>query len=420
MLSIQDKRERRNTIAADLRKLLDTHSGKKWTEEHQKRYDDGIAEIEALDQEIAREQRLLDTQADRHFAANPSTPDGTAPSTHGETWINTETGEPIRLLSHGERWQPRTSGASFGRWMRGLLTGKRADDWAEFHNDLATSPDSAGGYTVPEELAREFIDRLRERMVLSQAGARMVPMTTKTLQIAKITGDPTVSWHAENASIADSDPTFDAVTLTSKTIVGLTKLSLELAQDSVNVEEAITRALTQSMAVAIDQAGLIGDGSGNNPMGVANFAGRNTVTAIGAPTNYDFFVDGISALLQDNVPLDGIGASIIHPRLWADLAKLKTGLTSDNTPLVKPAALTQPMLVTTSVPVATGTPDTTTAFQAMWSDLLYGVRQDIRVIPLRERFLGDNLQVAILVYARVDFQPAREDSFVTMEGIALS
>ena len=51
------------------------------------------------------------------------------------------------------------------------------------------------------------------------------------------------------------------------------------------------------------------------------------------------------------------------------------------------------------------------------ADLLWGIRSDITVRVLSERFLGDNLQVGVLVYARVDFQPTHVESFVTLEGI---
>jgi hypothetical protein len=52
--------------------------------------------------------------------------------------------------------------------------------------------------------------------------------------------------------------------------------------------------------------------------------------------------------------------------------------------------------------------------------LLFGVRKQINVRILQEAFLGSNLQVAVLAYARVDFIAAREESFATMEGITVT
>lgn len=342
-----------------------------------------------------------------------------------EQWIDVSTGNPIPVLAHDQKYvdvgEPNKSGVSFGQWARAMILGGDNALQTEEAKALATTPDASGGFTVPAPLAREFIDRLRSAMVLIQAGARTVPMESKTLQIAKIATDPTVTWHAENASISDSDPTFAAVTLDAKTIVGLTLMSLELAEDSINAQEMVTRALAQGMAVAIDQAGLVGDGTGNSPTGVLNFTNRQQVTSVGTPTNYDFMVNGMNQLLGANVMLDSIGAEIMSPRTWTTLANLKTGISSDQSPLEKPAALREtPFLVTTAVPNNLGAaspPVDSVVLQGNWRELLWGIRTDITVRVLTESFLGSNLQIGVLVYARVDFQAEHEESFVTMEGI---
>ncbi len=56
---------------------------------------------------------------------------------------------------------------------------------------------------------------------------------------------------------------------------------------------------------------------------------------------------------------------------------------------------------------------------AKWSDLLYGVRKQITVKLLDQSFMASNLQLAMLVFARVDFAATREASFCTMEGITV-
>ena len=354
-------------------------------------------------------------------ATETKAPEGIAGLDRPEVWVDRKSGEVIPVLTHKDRWsagEPNTTGVSVGRWLRGVLTGKYSDDRKELSEEmkaLATAPDASGGYTVPKPLAREFIDMLRDRMVLSRAGARTVPMTSKTLSIAKIVSDADVAWHAESAPVNDDSPAFDAVDLSAKTVVGLVKLSLELSQDSINVEQAIVRSLTGSMGVEIDRAGLMGDGSSNSPTGISEFSGRNIISSVGALEDYDKFLDGVGLLLAQNVPLERVGPIVLGTAAWADLAKLKTGITSDKTPLVRPEALTMPFLPTTAV--EDGSPLTSTAYVADWSDLLYGVRQDITVRVLNEAFFGSNLQIAVLVYARVDFAAAREQSFVTLEGI---
>src|SRR5688572_3046028 len=67
--SIQAKRERRNALAKETRNLLDKNTGPTaWGKEQQDKYDANIAEIERIDAEIEREQKLLDLQAEHEFS----------------------------------------------------------------------------------------------------------------------------------------------------------------------------------------------------------------------------------------------------------------------------------------------------------------------------------------------------------------
>ncbi len=369
------------------------------------------------------ERERIEAEADRPGSAVRDAK--AAPS-----FYDPKSGKTIVTLGHEQKLadvSQNKSGVTLGRWLRGIVVGEKADDRRELQDELkslATSPDASGGYSVPSPLASEFIDNLRANMVLSRAGARTVPMSSKTLQIARVASDPSVSWHIQNASVSASDPTLSAATLTAHTVVGLVKFSLELAQDSINIEQLLSRTLSQATAVAIDAAGLEGTGTvtspiGNSPTGVLNFSGRNSVTSIGVPTSWDFVANGIRELLVDNVPLERIGALIYSPLLWSKMAKLKTGISSDNTALPLPSYMQdRAQYVTTSV-ASTGSPVRTSAYIGDWGDLLFGVRQDVTVKVLDQAFMGSNLQLAMLVFARVDFQPARAASFCSLEGITV-
>lgn len=317
----------------------------------------------------------------------------------------------------------KTDTPSVGRVLRGIVLGGRADDATELADErksLGMSSDPAGGYTVAGALAANWIDALRAQMVLSRAGCRTIPMGTSTLSLARVVDDPTISWHAENAALGTGDPTFGAVNLTAKTCVCLVRLSLELSQDSANIEQILQSTINSAMAGAIDSAGLVGVtvDAGAAPAGVMNLANRNTVTSIGAPTSWDFVVDGMYELMLDNVAAENIGALIAHPAVWKKMRKLKTGITNDNTPLTMPAEVAAlPKHWTTAAPLTGGT--TAAGVIADWRDLLMGVRKDINVRVLSEAFMGSNLQVAVLAYARVDFAATRQQSFCTLEGITV-
>ena len=343
-----------------------------------------------------------------------------------EGWINAKTAEPVLVLRHGQtlaKPQPTGDAPSVGRFLRGLCLGGTAPDAAaltEERKSLNIGTDPAGGYTVSGILADQWIDALRANMVLSKAGGLVLPMEAGQVSIARVTGDPACSWHGEGAAIAEADPTFGKLTLNAKTIVCLVKFSVELAQDSMNLEQQLSNVIVSAMANAIDSAGMNGVATNASaaPEGLFNLADRNSVTSIGAPTSWDFLVDGMYELALDNTPMENIGALIAHPAVWKKMRKLKTGITNDNTPLTMPAEVAAlPKLWSTAAPLASGT--TAKGIIANWSDLVMGMRQQITVKVLSESFLGSNLQLAVLAYARVDFGAARPGSFCTLEGITV-
>lgn len=342
------------------------------------------------------------------------------------TFLDVKTKRSVPVLTHGHSLAALDKKSedipSVGRLLRGILLGGRADDaseLAEQRKALGISSDPSGGYTVGGALSAQWIDALRSEMVLSRAGCRTIPMESGTLSLARVIDDPVVTWHGENSSLPTAEPTFGAINLSAKTCVCLVRLSLELAQDSANIEEILQSTITSAMAGAIDRAGLVGAtvDAGITPAGIMNLTNRNKVTAVGAPTSWDFLVDAMYELALDNVPMGDIGAFIGHPAIWKKMRKLKTGITNDCTPLTMPAEIAAlPKLWTTAAPLDTGT---AAGVIGNWRDLLFGVRKDISVRVLSETFLGSNLQVAVLAYARVDFAPVRTQSFCTVEGITV-
>lgn len=393
----------------DLKNLIEEHgeAWQVWMNKNDKRFD----RLEEFQRDMEKES----TARNRPPLGASDAPAGTQIE-----WVDVKTGRRIPVLEHKQRLvalaDAHAKAPSLGRTLRGLVLGNRAPDGKELEEErkaLGIAPDPAGGYTVQGVLAAEWIDRLRAQMVLSEAGARTVPMETGEVTIARVENDPTVSWHAENAQVTDSAPTFGAVTLTARTVVCLVKLSVELSQDSANIEQILQSVIVNAMARAIDSAGLNGVtvDAGAAPIGILNLAGRNVVSSVGTPTNFDFIVDGVYELLADNVRLQDVGALIAHPKVWKKLRKLKTGLTSDQTTLVAPPEVASlPKLWTTASPEGT-------AVIADWRDLLFGVRQEIAVQVLRQTFMASNLQVAIVAFARCNFAAARKTSFCTLEGI---
>jgi HK97 family phage major capsid protein len=174
--------------------------------------------------------------------------------------------------------------AGWEAFTRGLIT----DDWrswrADFgsHMELAMSTaEPGGGYLVPDLMSARIIDRLRAATPIFDAGAQTVPMTASTLDIPRITGDPTATWHAESGTITPSDATIDRVRFTAKTLPFIVKVSRELQEDAPGLGAAVQMAIRGAAMAELTRVALRGDGTANSPTGIRNQSGV-TLFAIGA------------------------------------------------------------------------------------------------------------------------------------------
>ena len=340
------------------------------------------------------------------------------PFAGGTGWRDRE-GKPVRVLTRDDTFAERSTRANavcgFGDLIRAKITGPRNE---EEKRALSEGTDSAGGYTVPTPLAQQFIDRMREKSVSIRAGALTVPMESETLAIARLLTDPTVAWRAENASIAEGDPTFDRVTFTAKTLAGGIKVSRELAEDSINVGAMIENAFAQAMATKLDFAAIYGDGSSNSPTGVKETSGINSVSMAtngAALTNYDKLIDAVYEMQLDNA--EDPTAMIMHPRTNAALAKLKDA--NDN-PLTVPEMIARiPRLTTTAASIAESEGTAVNASSIVFGDfrhLMIGMRHNIEVRVFDQTF-ADTGQLYVVAWMRADVQLSQAKAFCELTGI---
>ena len=339
----------------------------------------------------------------------------------GDNWSG-RNGSIIQILGKNDRFSSlvdrRTEGRGFGfgQFVAAMV---RGTDSPEIRNALSEGTDSAGGYTVPRHLMAEIIDRMRSKTTVIQAGALTVPLEGQTTTIARLSSDPAAGWRVENALVAESDPTFEAVTFTARSLAVLVKVSRELLDDSVNIDVALASAFAGAMAVEADRVALFGSGTAPEPRGVFNTANVNSVSmgTNGAQiANYGKLLDCIYELKADNAA--DPTAQIMNPRTWRTIQGF-----ADTTgqPLQPPPALSSlPQLVSTTVPVNQVQGSSGAVCSPIivgdFSQLFIGVRQELRIEVLRERF-ADNLQYGFLAHMRMDVAVAHPESFCKLVGI---
>ena len=299
---------------------------------------------------------------------------------------------------------------SDGALYRAILLGPKTESE---RRALSEGSDGAGGVTVPTIVASQMIDKLRSASVVVQAGAQTVPLQSDQQKIARLASDPSPAFRDENASITESDPTFDSVTFVPRSLALMIKISRELYEDSLNLERELPRIMATALAKEVDKICLLGTGSAPQPRGVLNTTGVGATALGGGLTSYAPLLVAQTGIATANA---GATTAVIgHPREFGDLAAL-----SDSTgqPLRKPDALDGiPMLSTTAIPVdGGGGSNESTLFLGNWSNLMIGIRSGVRVEVLKERF-AENHQLGLIAHMRVDVQLQHPAAFWKITGI---
>lgn len=353
---------------------------------------------------------------------------GSSKST-GQEWRDVRTGELLHVLTPQEKMsdfvsQPFSDGIQardldFGRWVRGVVTGNWKGAEAEARA-MNSANGVSGGYLVPTALSTQIIDLARAGSAAVTLGAGTLPMDTQTLSIARAAGDPTPVWHAESSNITPSDPTFEQVTLTARTLAVLTWASIELIEDSPNAGEVISNAIAKSIAGEMDRVALYGNGTGQEPCGIINNNLTQTYSmgANGATmANFDPISESMVKILNYNGNATG---ALFSPRTWKTIDQLKEN--STNAPLQPPPSFQGlQKLVSSRVSIARTQGSNSTCsdiFVADWSQLLFGIRTQLNLEVSREAGNAfSQLTVGFRGYARLDLLLRLPKHFCTVVGV---
>jgi HK97 family phage major capsid protein/HK97 family phage prohead protease len=156
--------------------------------------------------------------------------------------------------------------------------------------DLTAGLPSAGGNLVADQLlSGSFIDLLRNRLALANAGVTMLTGLQGNISIPRQSSASTAYWVGENASPTESQQAIDQVNMTPKTIGAFVDYSRRLLlQSSIDVEAMVRNDLTRVIALELDRVGIYGTGSSNQPLGLVNTTGigSQTITTYGTFEEY--------------------------------------------------------------------------------------------------------------------------------------
>jgi HK97 family phage major capsid protein len=306
--------------------------------------------------------------------------------------------------------------------LRKVLRGVVLGDWngadAE-QRAMSGLTAAAGGVVLPTLLSAQIIDLARAKTRVLEAGATIVPMDSRNVDVPKWTADPTPGWRAEKAAIVESDGLMDKVTLTAKSLAVLTRATREWLEDVDGGDQALKHAFAASFALKLDAAALYGAGGAVEPQGVKTAPGV-TVAAIatngGTPT-WDTLAQAAGRLRDRN---EEPNAQIMADRTKRGLELQREGGTTG--PYLAPPVYLDSVsrLSTAQVPtnLTQGTASGTASdlFTGDWSQLFVGVRTALQIQVLNERY-ADTGEIGFLGWHRGDIAVARASAFDVVTGL---
>ena len=250
-MKLHELKQKRSTIAGQMRKLNDDYSEKRWDEPATKQWGDMVKELDELDAQIVREERLLNLDSDNVQ---------TDPDRRSGIDLDTSVAEArqMKVLETVLRGgYPALSSEE-----RALFKEMRAQ---------ATNVDSKGGFTVPTEFRNRVVETMKA--FGGVANISTVFETDGGSPITWVTTDGTADegvMIGETEEGGDKDMDFGQIAIGAKKMTSKTiKISDELLQDSgVDVMGLIARRIGSRLGRGEAKQLLNGDGQGNNIKGL--------------------------------------------------------------------------------------------------------------------------------------------------------
>lgn len=235
------------------------------TAEEQTAVDRSFEEMDQLTQEIRSKERLLAYEAELRAAGAPQV-------AAAQTAAAQASAEPAKM-------------DAFLRYVRYGAQGMSEPE----RRALTIAPDTAGGYTVPDEFEKQLVQALNAANVMRSLCK--VITTSGDRNIPVVSAHGSASWIAEEGSYNESNETFAQVTLSAYKAGTLIKVSEELLNDSAfNLADYIADEFGRRVGALEEAAFITGTGS-EQPTGIVSSAGVGKTTTSALAVTSDELID---------------------------------------------------------------------------------------------------------------------------------
>lgn len=317
VMQITRLRDERAARIREMRGLVEAADaeGRDLTAEETGEWEARDADVQRLDREIERRERLEVLQPSPALVAEA-------------------TREAIAVADAEVRSDtPTIDRPEYRTALMAYLRG--AELTASERRDLSVGTNTAGGFTVPVSMANEIVRVAREFGVMRQLARVITTAGGETLNIPRITAFGSSGWTAENAAFTESDPTFATASLSAYKATHIAQVSEELLQDSMfDIAALLAEIMGQNLGVLTNTAYVVGDGSAK-PTGITTQTTAGKTGATGQTTSIigDDLVDLLHSVLR---PYRASASWLMNDSTVKAIRKLKTGVSGDNTFLWQP------------------------------------------------------------------------------------
>ena len=173
----------------------------------------------------------------------------------------------------------------YGRPAKGIIVPNEV-----LKRDLNVGTAADGGNLVSTELlSGSFIEILRNKMAIMEAGVTMLTGLEGNIAIPKQDGTTSAYWVGEGGAPTEGQQSFTQISMTPKTIGAFTDFTRRtLLQSSIDIEAFVRDDIAKKIALELDRTAIYGTGSSNQPLGLKDTSGigSQSLTSFGTFSEY--------------------------------------------------------------------------------------------------------------------------------------
>lgn len=278
-MKLQEMREKRAKLLADMRSLLDSNPNGLSGEQNEQ-YTRMESDFDKIGSDIARmetleaNERSLETLLRAPMHSSMPGQITNEPNNDSDAEYRAAFFSYIRHGAQGISEKDRS------------ILSKRAD--------LTSGTGNKGGYLVPIMIANQIISGLNAQSYIRQMAN--VYSTTSTTDIPVDESIPSFGWLGESDTYQQTDLTFGKVVIGAHKTGGIIKVSEELLEDNAfNLEMHLENKIITGFDVVEEQAFLTGDGTGK-PTGIVTSASAGVTAASATAITSDEVIDFVYSI----------------------------------------------------------------------------------------------------------------------------